>query len=188
MECLPTALAERLENGGTLGIFRAVVISEDFDLRNHVLVDIGNLRAHIAGIDQIRAVQHESHRPVWLCPIRRERAHRPVVRSTTWSLKPPPCVKPFVKAIPGMTFNNSPASRPTSGISSIIRVLSVVLISAFSSGTETALALTSIVSVVLPTSSFTPASDLLSPWLKTTAFSCQSLNPAAEMVMLYVPG
>ena len=81
MECLPTALAERLENGGTLGIFRAVVISEDFDLRNHVLVDIGNLRAHIAGIDQIRAVQHESHRPVWLRPIRRERAHRPVVRS-----------------------------------------------------------------------------------------------------------
>ena len=31
--------------------------------------------------DQIRAVQHESHRAVRLRPIRRERAHRPVVRS-----------------------------------------------------------------------------------------------------------
>ena len=79
MELIAAALAERLENHRPLGVFSAVVRHQDLDFGDHVLVDIGDLGAGVAGIDQVGAVQHVCHGAVGLRAVGGIGAHRAVV-------------------------------------------------------------------------------------------------------------
>ncbi len=69
MELGAAALAERLENNGSFGVLRVVAGHEHFYFGGHVLVDVGDLGSLIAGVHQIRAVQHVGHGAVRLVPL-----------------------------------------------------------------------------------------------------------------------
>ena len=63
---LAAAFPKGLEHDWPLGEFRGIRGHQNFDLCGHVLVDIGNLCPHVAGIHQVRAIQHVSHGAVGL--------------------------------------------------------------------------------------------------------------------------
>ena len=79
VELVSTALAESLEDHRPLGVFSAIGRHQDFHFGNHVLVDVGDLRAGVAGIHEVGAVKHEGHRAVRLRAVRGVRADRAVV-------------------------------------------------------------------------------------------------------------
>src|SRR6266567_295063 len=66
MELLAAALAEGLQNRGSLGIFSAVRSRQILDAVGHVLVDVGNLGSGIAWISEVGTVENDGSRAVRL--------------------------------------------------------------------------------------------------------------------------
>ncbi len=72
------ALPDGLERDRTLRVFGAERRVEQRDLRRLVLIDVGDLRSHVAGIHQIRAIHGHGQPPVGLGSVGRilaDRAH-----------------------------------------------------------------------------------------------------------------
>ena len=87
VEVIAAALAEGLEDHRSLGVFGAVGGHQNFDFRDHVLVDVGDLRAGVAGIYQVGAIKHVSHCTVRLSSVGGVRSDRAVVGANDFIVK-----------------------------------------------------------------------------------------------------
>src|SRR5450432_2748957 len=97
---------------------------------------------------------------------------------TVRSLKDELFDKPFVMAMPGIMFRNSPASRPCNGILLINCVFRVVLTSPLSVGATASADDTTSTFVAAPATFKAMLGRVrLSPWFRTIPVSCHESNP-----------